>query len=78
MLFARLRALPATTITTRSLEQIMNATTKGGAVKLPLDGELRAAVEVARKRRRTTVTGFVREALLQALKAEGQLNEGGR
>jgi len=56
----------------------MNATPKGGAVKLPLDNELRAAVDIARKRRRTTVTGFVREALLQALKAEGQLNGGAR
>ena len=56
----------------------MNHNTKGGEVRLPLDGELRAAVDIARKRRRTTVTGFVREALLQALKAEGQLNGSAR
>ena len=56
----------------------MNTTYKGGAVKLPLDDELRAAVDIARKRRRITVTGFVRDALLQALKAEGQLNGSAR
>lgn len=56
----------------------MTTDTKGGAVKLPLDGELRLAVDAARKRRRLTVTGYVREALIRDLVAEGLLQGGAR
>lgn len=56
----------------------MNKTTKGGAVKLPIDDELRTALDAARRHLRTTRTGFVRAVLLKALKAEGRLTEGVR
>lgn len=51
----------------------MNANTKGGAVKLPLDAELRTALDAARQRHRATRTAYIRNALLKSLQAEGHL-----
>ncbi|MGC5781762.1 hypothetical protein [Methylobacterium sp. NFXW15] len=51
----------------------MNPNTKGGTMKLPFDGELRAALDAARKPRRMTITGYVREVVMRDLVAQGLL-----